>query len=222
MPCISGRGLGWVPSPSSVRFAPEATSPSGPVSSALAFTSRTARFSRSRRAHRRSKPIGYQVLQGKGCSLATIARSEGATTRRSLIAILLVLGFVASACDSGRTSVLELGVGDCFNDEDLEAEVITVVPTVPCSEPHDNEIYLAYDMTDAVYPGREAALDAAGQRCFDQFESFVGRDYFESDLDFFPLVPTAESWDQGDREVLCVVYAVDLSKLTGSMRNSQR
>jgi len=142
--------------------------------------------------------------------------------RRALAVLLLTLGFVAAACSSNRTSVLDLGVGDCFNDEDLDAEVITNVPTVSCSEPHDNEIYHAYSMTDAVHPGRDAALDAADQRCFEQFEPFVGMDYFESDLDFFSMVPTPESWDEGDRGVLCALYAVDLSKLTGSMRDAQR
>ena len=155
-------------------------------------------------------------------SLTSPGRKGGPQIRHRLIAVILVLGFVGAACDSGRTSVLELGVGDCFNDEDLEAEVITVVPTVPCSEPHDNEVYFAYEMTEATHPGRQAALDAADRRCFDAFEPFVGKDYFESDLDFFSMVPTQESWDQGDREVLCSIYAVDLSKLTGSMRGAQR
>ncbi|HSM02833.1 MAG TPA: septum formation family protein [Acidimicrobiia bacterium] len=141
--------------------------------------------------------------------------------RRSLIALLIVLGVVTAGCDSGRTSVLELGVGDCFNDEGLEDE-ITVVPTVACSEPHDLEVYFAYSMTNSVYPGLDAALNAATQECFEEFEPFVGLDYFESELDFFSMVPTQQSWDQGDREVLCSVYAIDQSKLTGSMRNAQR
>lgn len=142
--------------------------------------------------------------------------------RRILIVLLLALGLVAAACGGNGTSVFELGVGDCFDDQDLEAEVITDVPTVPCSEPHDNEIYHEFTMTDAAYPGRDAAFDAADQRCLEQFESFVGIDYFASDLDIFSIVPTAESWADGDRGALCAIYAVDLSKLTGSMRGAAR
>jgi hypothetical protein len=142
--------------------------------------------------------------------------------RHTFAAILLALGLVATACGDSGTSVFELAVGDCFNDEDLEAEVITDVPTVPCSEPHDNEIYYEFTMTDSVYPGRDAAFDTADQRCLEQFEAFVGIDYFESDLDLFSIVPTAESWAEGDRGSLCAVYAVDLSKLTGSMRGAAR
>lgn len=143
--------------------------------------------------------------------------------RRTIVGLALVVGVVAGACSDGdSTSVFDLGVGDCFDDESLEAEVLFDVPTVPCSEPHDNEIYFEYSMTETDYPGREATLDAADQRCLDEFEGFVGIDYFESDLDLFSIVPTQESWTDGDRTVLCVLYALDMSQLTGSMRGAAR
>jgi hypothetical protein len=142
--------------------------------------------------------------------------------RRNLAASLLALGVVAASCGDDGTSVFDLGVGDCFDDEDLTAEVITDVPLVSCSEPHDNEIYFEYSMTDAEDPGRQAALDAADQRCLGQFEPYVGIDFFQSDLDIFSIIPTPESWPEGDRGVLCALYASDLSKLTGSMRGAAR
>ena len=142
--------------------------------------------------------------------------------RQRFAAILLVLGLIATACGGSSGTVFDLGVGDCFNDENLETEVVTDVSTVPCSEPHDNEIYFEFSMTDPAFPGQNAAFEAANQRCREEFEAFVGLDYFESDLDAFSIVPTPESWEEGDRGALCALYAVDLSKLTGSMRGAAR
>ena len=104
----------------------------------------------------------------------------------------------------------------------MTTDVATEVPVVPCSEPHDNEIYFEYQMTDDTFPGNQAAVEAGAERCLEEFEPFVGTPYLDSELDLFPVTPTQQSWDEGDRTVYCVLYAVDLSKLTGSMRNSGR
>jgi hypothetical protein len=121
-------------------------------------------------------------------------------------------------------SVFELGTGDCFDDtvETLSGQNATEVPLVDCELPHDNEIFFTYEMTDAVFPGTDAASESAGIRCVEEFETFVGRDFLESELDLFPITPTARSWGEGDRLVLCVLYALDLSKLEGTMEGSGR
>lgn len=156
--------------------------------------------------------------------------------RRRLIIAVLALAVVAAACgddepardptgaitESGDASVFALRVGDCFNDDASAAETVTAVAALPCSEPHDNEIYFEFSMTDAVFPGNDAALQSTSIRCLDEFGAFVGIDYLDSELDLFPITPTAESWDQGDRVVFCALYALDLSKLEGSMEGSRR
>ena len=76
-------------------------------------------------------------------------------------------------------------------------------------------------MADAAYPGDDAALEAGAFRCLDEFAAFVGIDYLDSELDLFPITPTVESWAEGDRVVYCALYALDLSKLAGSMRSSR-
>ena len=124
--------------------------------------------------------------------------------------------------EAGDASVFALQTGDCFNDQAGLGDVVTAVPVVPCDEPHDNEIFFEFEMTDAVYPGNEAAVASGALRCIEQFQAFVGSDYLESDPDIFPVTPTAESWANGDRVVYCVLYALDLSKLTGTMRGSNR
>lgn len=115
-----------------------------------------------------------------------------------------------------------MSVGQCFDDQD-EVE-ISSVPEVDCSEPHDNEVFalIGYTETD-VYPGQTAMTDIGTNLCIERFEAYVGLSYAESDLDVFPITPTESSWnEQDDREIICALYALDLSKLTGSMRGAER
>jgi hypothetical protein len=156
--------------------------------------------------------------------------------RQRLMVAIAILALVAVACgddepardaggnitETGDASVFALEVGDCFNDDAAAGDIVSEVPVTPCSEPHDNEIYFEYSMTDASFPGQTAALESASLRCLDEFDAFVGIPYLDSELDIFPITPTAESWEQGDRIVYCALYALDLSKLEGSMRGSRR
>lgn len=119
-------------------------------------------------------------------------------------------------------SVFELEVGDCFNDDDDLSAEATEVEVIDCELPHDNEIFFEYSLEDGDFPGAETMLEDTLERCVDEFEGFVGTAYEDSDLDVFPIYPTDESWAEGDRVVYCALYAVDLSKLTGSMEGARR
>lgn len=128
-------------------------------------------------------------------------------------------GETPAEVDTTPVGVFELEVGVCFDDPDQFTEVETV-DGVDCAEPHDNEVYFAADLDDGAYPGDEEVAAAADDLCFASFEPFVGIDYFDSILDFAWLVPTAGSWAQGDREVICFLYHIDLEKLEGSMEGA--
>ncbi len=140
---------------------------------------------------------------------------------RALLAITSLVLAVAACGDDG-TSVFDLGVGDCFNDDPDAGDAVAGVPIVDCALPHDREIYFEFSMTDAAFPGREATTQSAAERCITEFQGFVGMSYAESDLEISLLTPSAESWEEGDRVVYCVLYALDLSKVTGSMRGANR
>ncbi len=136
--------------------------------------------------------------------------------RRLVLVVLLV---VAAAC--GGQSVFSLPVGTCFDDQ--EAEEISSVPQVDCSEPHDNEVFALIDYTETdVYPGPEEISDIGTNVCIEQFEAYVGIDYLSSALEVFSIYPSEDSWADGDRELICVLYNVDLSKLTASMEGAAR
>ena len=119
----------------------------------------------------------------------------------------------------GQIDVFTMRTGDCFNDPGVDQ--FEDVAGVPCSEPHDNEVYAVFDVSLDRFPGREAMSDLATDACFKRFKIFVGRSYEDSILDIYPIYPSADSWSQvNDREVICAVYHMDGEKLTDSKKAS--
>ncbi len=121
---------------------------------------------------------------------------------------------------AGEADVFEMAVGDCLNEQTSESETVETIPAVPCSEPHDLEAYFSYDLTETEFPGQDAVYDLADQGCYDAFPAFVGISYEESTLGFSYYVPSPESWEAGDREVMCLIY--DAAPTTGTLAGAAR
>lgn len=120
----------------------------------------------------------------------------------------------------GDTDVFSIAIGDCFNDEEDASSEVNSLPTVPCDEPHDNEIFAEYTFPDGDYPGDDAVSETANTECIAQFEAFVGIPYEESALDVFPITPTEGSWnDQDDRLVSCGIWD-STKQVTGSLEGA--
>ena len=144
----------------------------------------------------------------------------------------LFIGMFLMACDqasrndsgeiiaSGNLDVFSLGVGDCTNDpqENIEGDEVESVDAVPCSDPHDNEFYAAFEVSYDEFPGHSVIEAAASEGCTSRFEGFTGIDYESSILEIYPMYPTEGSWDVGDREVICAVFHMEYEKLTGSVK----
>lgn len=124
--------------------------------------------------------------------------------------------------DAGSLASTELRAGDCFDLPDTEAELVEDVDARPCAESHQFEVFLVGEVPEGEFPGDEAFDDYAFDNCFPAFADFVGLPFEESRLDMYYLVPTAESWEMGDREVTCAAYHPLDDELTGSLRNSRR
>ena len=136
---------------------------------------------------------------------------------------------VSSTPASGRPTptggttldVFALNVGECFDDPpnfDPGIEVLEL-DGIPCDQLHDNEVYALIDYPGdglAPFPGDDALSVFVDDECLVAFEEYVGGDYVSSNLDFADLRPTAGSWEQGDREIVCFLYDFDLRPLTGS------
>ncbi len=122
-------------------------------------------------------------------------------------------GQVVEGNDSA--DVFSMVVGDCINDSSL-ADEVTTIPIVPCSEPHDSEIYHSFDLTTSALPIRDELDQLAGEECVPAFESFAGIAYEDSVYYFSYFSPSAQSWADGDREILCTIYDMD-GQTTGSL-----
>lgn len=144
------------------------------------------------------------------------------TVRPAVTVISLSAAMVLAGCSLfGGTDVFKLAVGDCLESTELETTLETV-PVIECSEPHESEVYAAFQLDDGTFPGTEAITAEAEGLCLGAFEDFVGLPYDDSELYATTMTPTEDSWDRlKDREVLCIVVDSD-ADVTGTMRNANR
>jgi hypothetical protein len=168
----------------------------------------------------RARP--YPAVAASGACENHLATVRGIMmTRRTALrwAPLGLAAVLLAGCGEGNVFALEAGT--CFDEQGLDPDGADVsdVPIVECDDPHDNEVYAAFDLELAEYAAA-AVEEAAVDGCYERFESYVGRDYETSRLDFGTFTPTAASWRQGDREVACFLFDVDGEQLTGSARDS--
>lgn len=121
--------------------------------------------------------------------------------------------------EAGGLGVFVMQQGDCFNLPD--GDQVVSIEGVPCSQPHDAQVYAMFDLDDGDYPGQTAIDVASDAGCYDRFAAFVGRSYESSILGIYSLQPSEEGWDElDDREVVCSVASTDGSKLIGSQAGS--
>ncbi len=119
-------------------------------------------------------------------------------------------------------SVYDLAVGDCLNG--LDARQDLTVRLVPCPQPHEAEVYGAFDVpgtgADGVrYPGVEVLRRRVATDCSQQFTLYTGEAAsVDTDLAFTEIVPTLQSWTAGDRGAVCLVVGPNGRPLRGSVR----
>jgi len=128
----------------------------------------------------------------------------------------------------GTLDVFSLKVNDCINEKEIfdlvdgEAVLIASVEALPCSMPHDGEVYaISSDLFfQTSLPSAEEMGQITNAYCRSEFLKFVGIDYQDSILDIQSFSPSLESWNSvDDREVMCIVSMPE-SKSEGSHRGS--
>jgi hypothetical protein len=141
------------------------------------------------------------------------------TTPRSLVTGLLAATALVTLSACGQTSVFNVEVGQCFN-LNIDGDNVSSLPIVDCAEPHTGEIYALPQMADGDFS--QAAVDEAVQReCFGpSFQSYVGTDYQNSAIYASSIVPTQDTWDDGDREIICYLEDENGAETTGSWRGA--
>ncbi len=83
-----------------------------------------------------------------------------------------------------------------------------------------SEVYHVAILSGTDFPGDVAVGDTAGELCLAQFEPFVGAPYETSIYDISLILPSADTWADGDREALCLVETVDGSLVTGTVEGA--
>jgi hypothetical protein len=153
---------------------------------------------------------GRSILAIAGAAVAAVIGISTAAERNAA-------GDITTA---GAVDAFEVRVGDCFDDEAFASSEISEIPGVPCSQPHDNEVYATFDIAGE-WPGDERVEELAYEGCFERFAGAIGKSYEDSVIDFTTIFPTQGSWKQrDDREVVCVGFHMEAEELTGSIIGS--
>lgn len=170
-------------------------------------------------------------LHGRGLAIAGIVLGCLGTLFGVLVFAALLGSDVDEMGSNNFDEVLELQVGDCYDEEsgfdgDPSQTFTAFVEPRACGDAHDAEVYaLVFHPSgpETPYPGEGAVVNFAQRECAARFEDFVGSSYDNSSLDIFYLFPQKAVWTKlDDRRVVCSVYDVRGDKLVGSMRGSRR
>lgn len=149
--------------------------------------------------------------------------------RAAVPALLAATTLLLAGCgwfgddDADGTSVFEVKPGMCFRAlEQVEAQVDDL-DQVPCGDAHALEAYavVPYDKEGSTFPGEDELTAFADGHCAQEFRDYVGVDYLDSDLFFTYLLPSPRSWEDDDRDVLCVITTAG-EPLTASVEGSER
>lgn len=109
-------------------------------------------------------------------------------------------------------TVVGAAVGDCLDEELLP---------IDCSEPHFDEVILVGDFPaapDAPYPANRDVQRWVEENCMPAFAAYVGTSLGSSDYDLAWYSPTADTWESGDRAIVCTATSLDGEELTGSVQ----
>lgn len=133
------------------------------------------------------------------------------------------MGMGMGLAEQYETDSAAVGVNpmDCLDGtEPADADVATV----PCEDAHELEVFVRrpiFEEEDATYSSDD--LEILGDAmCVAGFESYVDKPYFDSDLEYRTFVPSEEAWDEGQRDVVCVLFDLDGTTLEGTSKDSGR
>lgn len=158
----------------------------------------------------------------------TSPRTKHLTKCARTVAIIGTLAMALSGCSlfgGADDGVFAIEPGQCFAAPAETTAQIADLEELDCAEPHDMESYAVVTYTglgaeEGTFPGDEALKNFAEGTCAREFTDYVGVSYLDSDLFFTYLLPSARSWQDEDREVLC--FVIDSGRpMTGSVKGAK-
>jgi hypothetical protein len=130
--------------------------------------------------------------------------------------VLVVVGLVSisrEAPDRGTTGAVKYGgpvllehlrAGDCVRD--VGTEDSTTLEVVACGTPHAGEVFAVASLAFPSFPGDAELIRFADGRCASSLDTWTGVSPHEDsgyDVSFF--YPSASSWADGDRRLICLL-----------------
>lgn len=110
--------------------------------------------------------------------------------------------------------VFRLRPGECINSA---PNASSAVQAVPCTQPHDGEIFAAFRLAGRSWPGSAAVRARARSGCMSRLGSYLNPQLATATLAQFYIYPSPGAWAVGERTVICEVRSTQ-GELTGSVR----
>jgi hypothetical protein len=146
---------------------------------------------------------------------ATVGIVVGAMTAVVGVAVWVTNAPTIFESPSYRT----LRVGDCYERPDNDPRFIA---PQSCQGQHGREVVAVLDDPAArglSYPGLEAIRRDLDPLCRAAAEDYVSGSLDQAPLRVFRIYPSRESWNDGNRRVVCALGSKDRRPLVGSLRN---
>lgn len=123
----------------------------------------------------------------------------------------------ASSASPAGVSPFALGVGDCFDNPVGGQNLITAISVLPCTQPHDQQVFAKFSLGGSNYPGDAAVQRQANSGCNSR-SSDVDQSKTNSSMRLYFLYPTSGNWILGQRTVICAIGSPN-QKLSSSLLN---
>jgi Domain of unknown function (DUF4190)/Septum formation len=158
---------------------------------------------------------------GRGLAIAGLVLSGFWTL---LLVVLIIVGVTSSPnrddsgqiTSGGSVSATALQAGDCVNNLKDTTSLLSL-PAVPCSQPHEGEVFAVFDLPAGPYPGADAVNKQASTQCSDRITAYSPTAGTDGTYDLFLVYPRQQDWARGDREIACVAAAT-AGTTTGSIK----
>ncbi len=112
-----------------------------------------------------------------------------------------------------ESAVFKLQEGDCVNTPG--GQLVTVLP---CSSPHDAEVFATLTLPASAWRGTAAVRQEASSACASRLAGYINPQLAISLAQSY-VFPNEAAWAAGTRTVICEVRAVS-GQLTGSVRGA--
>ncbi|MCV7155234.1 septum formation family protein [Mycolicibacterium pyrenivorans] len=133
--------------------------------------------------------------KGKGWVIAALVLAV-------LAAVVIGAVILLQAFGDGNVTATDVKVGDCLA-EIPGGDQVARVQTIGCDQQHAGEVFAVLLMPDGDFPGREA-VEAYHKRCSPELASYSPASMTDDSVQLYVLYPTAETWEDGDRAVICI------------------